>query len=295
VDIQARGNHVTKKERNIKLGFIWLALALLSLASVRPPQLLRAAWKGDSEAVYKLLKSGAPVDQLNLRGNSALGVALYKRRQAAASLLLQRGADPWLKDKDGDTAHIAAVEGGSLEALKLVLPAKFSKKQMKIFGLRDPLRRAIKEGHENMVEELLKHGFEPDWGYFMGKVRSPLMLAAEYGRLKAAQKLLEFGAQIDAKGLSSKTALAYAAEYQEPELAKLLLSCGAQPDPIDADRNTPLMLAAKKGNLELCALLLSYGADPDKKNKRRLLPWQLSCCGELRWLLRQRTMQPRKI
>jgi len=74
-------------------------------------------------------------------------------------LLLERGADPCVRDNDGQTPlHVASHEGNTSVAQKLLN-----------FGVdvnspdrqgRTPLQIAVEEGHDQVEKLLLKHGAE---------------------------------------------------------------------------------------------------------------------------------------
>lgn len=61
--------------------------------------------KDGAETVRRLLDRGAPIDAVDNRGWSALMIAAERGHREIAALLLERGADPALRDKQGRRAE----------------------------------------------------------------------------------------------------------------------------------------------------------------------------------------------
>ncbi|MGA9520313.1 MAG: ankyrin repeat domain-containing protein, partial [Myxococcaceae bacterium] len=62
-----------------------------------------AARSGDVPSLRELLGRGVPADVLNGKGDSLLMLAAYHGHQEATRLLLERGADPELRNGRGQT------------------------------------------------------------------------------------------------------------------------------------------------------------------------------------------------
>ena len=63
-----------------------------------------AASQGNSDVLALLLKNGADINAQDDMGYSALSEAVSVRSPESVKLLLNEGANPELKDKDGNTA-----------------------------------------------------------------------------------------------------------------------------------------------------------------------------------------------
>jgi ankyrin repeat protein len=73
--------------------------------------------------------------------------------------------------------------------------------------------------------------------------------------------LLEKGANVNAKSISSDTALVYAVRREaSEELIKTLINFGANVNDKNNDGESPLNLATKKGMTKIEAILREYGA-----------------------------------
>jgi len=67
-----------------------------------------AAYRGHADVAKVLLESGADPDAKNKEGNTPLHAAAYRGHIDVASLLLEHGADPCVTNKDGDIPLVTA-------------------------------------------------------------------------------------------------------------------------------------------------------------------------------------------
>ncbi len=166
-------------------------------------------------------------------------------------------------------------------------------------GSYDDFFVAIKRNDANSVATLLQRGFDPntlnpagqhglflalregslkvadvllDWPGVNVEPRtpedeSPLMIAALQGLLKACERLIEQGADVNKPGW---TPLHYAATRGHLAVLNLLLDHHAYIDATSPNGTTPLMMAAHYGTPDAVVLLLDAGADPILKNEQGL-------------------------
>jgi hypothetical protein len=82
---------------------------------------------GDTAAIHTALEAGAAIDSLDTQfsqsGRRALNYAALYNRGPTVSLLLARGASINLGNKTGFTPILHAVEGGSIDALRVLIQA----------------------------------------------------------------------------------------------------------------------------------------------------------------------------
>lgn len=207
-------------------------------------------------------------------------------------LLLERGADPNAKDKDGVTPLMFAVQEAdreTVEAVRLLLKHGGDAKAMDRVK-RTPLTQAVRtyatESSLDIVAQLLAVGADPNAG-----AETPLWIVAnayrEGGKPSAAtvqemKLLLDHGADPNARNDDGSTPLNGAAKAEANparlEMVKLLLQRGA--DPLGKDEYGRSVLHDALGGypppsaqkVEIVDLLLKRGADPLAKDARGGIP-----------------------
>ena len=127
---------------------------------------------------------------------------------------------------------------------------------------RDPaatqLLEAIRRNDRSGIDRLLKSTPNAARAPGTGGI-TPLMHAALYGDAVSARRLLDLGADPNARNDAGATALTWAVD--DLEMTRLLLERGADPNVRSADGRTPLMLAAgRAGASDVVKALLDRGA-----------------------------------
>ncbi|KAF5563747.1 Het-eN [Fusarium phyllophilum] len=97
--------------------------------------------------------------------------------------------------------------------------------------------------------------------------RTPLHLAAEFGRVSIVKLLLENGAQPNRCGPLGRTPLHYAAWHGHTAVMEALLSSGAMMCSKDWHGQTPISIAIQDGAIAAIELLLERGAQVDHNYK----------------------------
>ena len=121
--------------------------------------------------------------------------------------------------------------------------------------------------------------------------RTPLMLAAESGKMRAVNALLAGGADVNALDREGWTALMYAANNGREAITQRLLRASANPDMADhiplVGDETALSLAASRGHVAVVKLLVRGGVDLQSAGSGRALEAAASIgnSAELRLLL----------
>lgn len=207
--------------------------------------LMFAAWLGDFDAVQQLLSQGANVNIETEHGHTALFYAVDASHLKIIERLIQAGANINHQDKENkNTVLFEAVE-----------------------NLRETERLDI-------IRLLLQSGADPNIHCHWED--TALHQAAWYGEPECIKILLEYNADVNARGIRKETPLMKAGKK---ECAALLLAAGATINETAKDGWTALMHAASSGNAEVLEFLLQNGANPDVMDsyfKMSAMQWAIS-------------------
>ena len=202
--------------------------------------LMHAAFCGWETVVHVLLDYRADVDLKNLRGQTALDLAVQARQPMPAVILRDCGASMGESTplpqplsppgKGGKQAAHGRVQWisqnarlfysaihGEVEPLREILA-----KSPQLIDLRDDTRQTL------------------------------LMLAAQNGRYHAAETLLDYGADVEAESLAGRTALMLAVDAGFVNIARLLIRRGAR-----VAGKPMLTAAASREDVEMVRMLLA--------------------------------------
>uniref|UniRef100_A0A8D2IGS8 Ankyrin repeat domain-containing protein 16 n=1 Tax=Varanus komodoensis TaxID=61221 RepID=A0A8D2IGS8_VARKO len=253
-----------------------------------------AASMGHTDCVLYLLNRGAAVDCLKKADWTPLMMACTRRNLEVIQVLVQRGANPLLKNKDGwNCFHIASREGDP-RVVRYLLDVSPSIWDTESKIKRTPLHTAVMHGRLEVVEVLLDRcRYEPDSKDKCGV--TPFMDAVQNGHLAVARLLLDkhkascsardalgaqplhqaavtaqddalrflvsdLGVNVNAAATSLQlTALHYAAKEGHAGTIKTLLSLGADLNAKDGKNRTALHMACARQNAECVQLLLQAG------------------------------------
>jgi ankyrin repeat protein len=102
------------------------------------------------------------------------------------------------------------------------------------------------------------------------KARTALLMAATANDIAGLARLLDAGADLDARDECGFSALMMAAYVGSIDAFEYLLARGADPNTADNAGNSVLMRAALAGNFEMVRQLLAAGADPRARNHANL-------------------------
>lgn len=126
------------------------------------------------------------------------------------------------------------------------------------FNPQDLLSIAVKEGHESVVRISLAHGAGQN---MMSK---SLSYAAEKGSLSMFKLLVEeHNCSPESTDYFGWTPLMNAAQHGRVEIVEYLLKVGANPNHRNSDHKTPIYSAISGGQVEVFSLLMDYGARMD--------------------------------
>ena len=232
--------------------------------------------KGDLGLAERLLKDGADPNSLNTQGHSALHVLYAKgymmpKREKLADMLISRGADLNLKDRNGKTL------------IHMVLDSDIDDKA-------------------GAIRYLVGRGADPDLRSWDEKTALQAVFASDINEKQAViEYLLDNGADPNMEDSGGSTLL-HAVFFSRMEgrqnMVRYLLAHGADPDHRDKQGNTVLHKALSPGlryrdgvsDEEIISWLeplTEKGADLDARNRAGMTPLSYARGGTEKYLLKK--------
>jgi ankyrin repeat protein len=281
VDAAERGN-VAEVQALVKNG------ADINVARVDGLTALHAAVYGDRlDIVDVLLSAGAKAAATDRYGVTPLYLAAVNGNADIIRRLIDAGADPNATDAGGETVLMTAARTGSPAALRVLIErgARVDAKEPEF--QQTALMIAVREDHDEAVGVLLGAGASPNAQTRKGPVpafvppckgtgcgsegvginrgglpdrgrraeakggMTPLLYAARDGRLAAARRLIDAGADLELPDANGIRPLLMAALNNKMDVARLLLSKGANVNADDFWGRTPLWAAVEYRNLDM--------------------------------------------
>lgn len=234
--------------------------------------LFAASAKGRLKVAELLLASGADVNAIG-RGNwTPLMAAAFHGHVSLVKLLLKHKSMLEIKNYEGKTALMFAVENNQPPVVAALIDAG-ANINAQIHGEKSNglsvLELAIKHGSQDCLDLLLKAGVNVHRVDMDGI--TPLVYAARVNNQDAIEKLLNKGARINRIDKESGNGLLHAvAPFVNQETIRFLLEKGAEPSMINKHGHVALALASKAGNVSAMRELLLV-AKQEEKNAALLL------------------------
>ncbi|XP_037461978.1 putative ankyrin repeat protein RF_0381 [Triticum dicoccoides] len=226
-----------------------------------------AACKGSLEICKFLVEeSGLDVDSASKTGETPMFYAALAGKVQVMRYLLDRGADPAVRDDNGSTPLHYAAEEGHCEAVRLLLSKGVPVDPVDHRGA--PLHLAVAKDRVEVVKVLLEHG--ADLNKLINLILTPLLMAVVRNSLKCMKLLIEAGADLNARGNSGPTPLTQAVDDGSTDFVKLLLEAGADPNIPSEHGAIPVEQAAVHGRRDLVEVLF-----PRTKPIPSLLDWSV--------------------
>ncbi len=191
----------------------------------------------DRERASKLIENNEFVSCSAVLGLTPLHLAIDDA--SLVEKLLQKGADPNLRDHLGMTPLRRAVRGKHTESVRILLEGGAK-------PAADPepgstaLHDAVQIGSKGICRLLLNHRWPADTEAGLG----PLMIAARTGNRELVKLLIQKGARV------TTGALGYACRAGRPEVVHLLLKNGAPVDGKIFGETSALHIAARSVELQ---------------------------------------------
>src|SRR5262245_31648473 len=244
---------------------VTVLFACVPLAAAGSP-LIDAVKRQDSGAVNALLDRGAPVNDSEADGTTALHWAAERDDLKTVGLLLDAGATATAANRFGVTPLELAANNGNGAIVERLLAAGAEPNARSREG-QTPLMSAALNGQAAAVAALLAHGADVHAAESY-RGQTALMLAAGEGNVEAMTLLIDAGASVGAQSKSGFTPLLFAVRNAQLDAVRLLLEHGANSNDLAPDGTTALNVAIVNAFYEVASVLLAHGADPNLPDAR---------------------------
>ncbi|XP_072109601.1 inversin isoform X2 [Mobula birostris] len=240
-----------------------------------------AAQSNFGETVEVFLNHPSVKDDPDLEGRTAFMWAAGKGSDDVLQTMLRVKADIDINmaDKYGGTALHAAVLGGHVSTVKLLLEHGAQVDAMDVMK-HTPLFRACEMGHKEVIQTLIEGGGRVDLLDQDG--HSPLHWAALGGNADVCQILIQNLINPNVQDFAGRTPLQCAAYGGYINCMAVLMENKADPNIQDKQGRTALHWSCNNGYLDAVKLLLNYNAFPNhmETNEERFTPLDYALLGE---------------
>ena len=161
-----------------------------------------------------------------------------------------------------------------------------------------PLHASVKNGHFNVSSLLFEHLRNPDTrGRWLQTPLHTILMPGKVqkGDLEFGQRLLDCGADVNARDDTDWTPLYLAAGNGRVDFVQMLLEHGAAINALDVAGGTPLYKASERGQIDVVRLLLEHGADPNISDSRGKTPSDVAPRPEIVQLLSDYRAKPMRV
>jgi ankyrin repeat protein len=229
-----------------------------------------AAFVGTTDVVRELVEfDEILVDKSEYSASrTALMFAAEGNHCEIVEMLLRRGAKPNLKNSNGATAILRAVEEGSVDVVRVMIDPQW---EVNLFSLdednRTLMHGAAEYGQTEILQILHEKGLQVNARDSIGM--TPFHVACKCGRLDTAHYLLEIGADSSINDTHGRTPFIVAYQYGQDELMELCKNEGTN-RVADAQQNLrlddlPVWSLVVQQRMELLTKAISRGAALDVK------------------------------
>ncbi len=227
--------------------------------SMQNTPLLSAIQTGECETAALLLEGGADPALRNMEGDFPLAIALRRGHFDCATILLERGANINEPLSSGNELSLLgeAVRSAPIETVSFILEHG-GDPRASWEGRRTALHVAVDVADDAKARLLAGAGADPTAVNEAGW--SPLLLAAQRGLLPVMEAMTSQTDNLEFPSPDGRRPIHEAAAHGHDEVVAWLLSKGVMPSSVDGDGRTALHRAAIRGHTDTVALLLDRGA-----------------------------------
>lgn len=250
------------------LACLLLLVPLVAVAAAPSPgdELIRAASKGQTQTVRKLLEHGVPVNSVHkITGWTALTAASFYGFADTTKVLLGAGADPNHRDLHGGTPLMKAVTVGQSDDPDALISRKAEVVRLLLKGGADPQQKdnlGDSPWQAAMVTEqfALVDVFEE--AGVPGVAEARLLYASAHHDSAKVKKLIAAHVNINYRDDLGWNAISAAVLADDVEMLRILIGGGADVNARYEKGWTPLLIAIANRHTAIARALLAAGADP---------------------------------
>ena len=205
-------------------------------------------------------------------GNTPLHYAAEWKLDNAVSVLLEKGANPNIRNANGETPIFNAIKTDSTTTVDLLMK-KGSQKNARDYLGNTPLHACVRWDSKNSAVKLIQWKADLDVQNLAGK--TPLAQAARSGRMEMVTLLTENGANIDATDATGKTVLIDAIQSGNIDIASYLVEKGSSPHIQEMYGRNAFHEVALTGNEEMISLIQKAGGNPLARDTQGITPFSI--------------------
>ena len=199
-----------------------------------------AASTGDIEAIKAHIEAGADVDKTDESGYAPIILASLQKHFKLVKFLLEMGADADVVQKStGDTLLHHAARYGDLGVVRLLLDEYEANLESENKRLDTPLVQAAQTGRLKVIDYLIGKGAEVD---HVSKYKTPLTVAVQSKHFSVVKLLIAQGADVNNQTSHGVSPMIRACEIGSLKMVQLLLESGAKVES-DSANYSPLLAA----------------------------------------------------
>ncbi|XP_696390.3 ankyrin repeat and SOCS box protein 2 isoform X3 [Danio rerio] len=204
-----------------------------------------AAYYGQDQCVKILLRAQpGMINQRTLRDQTPLMLAVSRENLACVEILLEKGADPEIPNKEKETPLYKACEKENPALVAMLLNHGALVNKSCIQGWT-ALHESVCRNNVEICEMLMKAGAKVSLPNKYGI--TPIFVAAQSGKVEALRMLLKNGADLNSQASDGATALYEACKNGHEDIVEFLLSQNADANKAGKTGLLPIHIAAQRG------------------------------------------------
>jgi ankyrin repeat protein len=222
------------------------------------------------EVVRMILERGADPTVQDKDGRTPFHLASSKGTCGSVRMILERGADPTVQDKDGRTPFHEASRRGHVEVVRMTSRAGH-RSDSAGQGRPDTIPLGVALGTCGSVRMILEQGADPTVQDNDG--RTPFHFASWMGTCGSDSDDSRAGRRSDSAGQGRLDTIPRGVARGHVEVVQMILEQGADPTVEGQGRPDTIPLGVARGTCGSVRMILEGGADPTVQDKDGRTPF----------------------